>query len=289
MKIGIGIPNQVRNVDARIIGPWAARAEEAGFSTLGTVGRIAYPGVADTVALAVAAGATSRIGLFSNVLLGPPWPATLLAKEIAGIDGASGGRLTLGLGLGNRDDDFTVDGLPMKGLGKRMDADLETYRSVWAGEPVGGGNNAAVPAGTRQVPLMFGGIAPAALARMARHGIGYVGASFPAAMIGPYFEAARTAWKDAGREGQPKLTAIAYFAFDNATGDGYDTGRGNVYDYYSVAGDQIASMVADNTSFGADRVRETMKAFEDLGADELIFNATVPDLDQITQLAEAVL
>jgi alkanesulfonate monooxygenase SsuD/methylene tetrahydromethanopterin reductase-like flavin-dependent oxidoreductase (luciferase family) len=284
VKIGIGIPNQVRNVDASIIGPWAARAEEAGFSTLGTVGRIAYPGMADTVALAVAAGATSRIGLFSNVLLGPPWPAVLLAKEIAGIDGASGGRLTLGLGLGNRTDDFVVDGLPPKGLGKRMDADLEVYRSVWAGEPVGGGTNAAVPAGTRQVPLMFGGIAPAALARMARHGIGYVGASFPPAMVAPSFDAARTAWKEAGREGQPKLTAIAYFAFDD-----YETGRANVYDYYSVAGDQIAGLVADNVSFGADRVRATMKAFEDLGADELILNPTVPDLGQIGKLAEVVL
>jgi alkanesulfonate monooxygenase SsuD/methylene tetrahydromethanopterin reductase-like flavin-dependent oxidoreductase (luciferase family) len=284
VKIGIGIPNQVRDVDPRIIGPWAAQAEEAGFSTLGTVGRIAFPGVADTVALAVAAGATSRIGLMSNVLLGPPWPPALLAKEIAGIDGASGGRLTLGIGLGLRDDDFVVDGRPMKGLGKRMDADLEVYRSVWAGEPVGGGINAAVPAGTRQVPLMFGGIAPAALARMARHGIGYVGASFPAAMVGPYFDAARAAWKDAGRDGQPKLTAIAYFAFDD-----HATGRANVYDYYSAGGDQIASMVADNTSFGADGVRETMKAFEELGADELIFNATVPDLGQITRLAEVVL
>ncbi|MEV6849592.1 hypothetical protein [Actinoplanes sp. NPDC051411] len=119
---------------------------------------------------------------------------------------------------------------------------------------------------------------------MARHGIGYVGASFPPGMVAPSFDAARAAWKEAGRDGQPKLTAIAYFAFDD-----YATGRANVYDYYSVAGDQIAGMVADNTSFGADRVRETLKAFEEIGADELIFNATVPDLDQITKLAEVVL
>jgi hypothetical protein len=103
-------------------------------------------------------------------------------------------------------------------------------------------------------------------------------------MIAPFFDAARAAWKEAGREEPIKLTAIAYFAFDD-----YETGRANVYDYYSVAGDQIASMVADNTSFGADRVRETMKAFADLGADELIFNPTVPDLGQIARLAEVVL
>jgi alkanesulfonate monooxygenase SsuD/methylene tetrahydromethanopterin reductase-like flavin-dependent oxidoreductase (luciferase family) len=284
VKIGIGIPNQVRNVDPKIVGPWASAAEEAGFSTLGTVGRIAYPGVADTVALAVAAGATSRIGLFSNVLLGPPWPAALLAKEIAGIDGASGGRLTLGLGIGGREDDFVVDGLPMKGLGKRMDADLEVYRSVWAGEPVGGGSNPAVPAGTRQVPLMFGGMAPAALARMAKHGIGYVGASVPPAMVAGTFDGARAAWKAAGRDGEPKLTAIAYFAFDD-----YATGRANVHDYYGAMGDQIADLIADSVSFGADRVRETVKAFEELGADELILNPTVPDLGQIAKLAEVVL
>ncbi|MET7996751.1 hypothetical protein ABZU76_38320 [Amycolatopsis sp. NPDC005232] len=43
MKIGIGLPNQVRNLDPASIPQWAARAGEAGFSTLGTVGRYAYP------------------------------------------------------------------------------------------------------------------------------------------------------------------------------------------------------------------------------------------------------
>ena len=58
MKIGIGLPNQVRNVRARVIPDWASQAEKSGFSTLGTVGRVAYPSVMDTIALAAAAGAT---------------------------------------------------------------------------------------------------------------------------------------------------------------------------------------------------------------------------------------
>ncbi|WIX75420.1 hypothetical protein QRX50_28320 [Amycolatopsis carbonis] len=52
----------MREVDATVIPAWAAKAEEAGFSTLGTVGRIAYPAVLDTVAPAAAAGATRTIG-----------------------------------------------------------------------------------------------------------------------------------------------------------------------------------------------------------------------------------
>jgi hypothetical protein len=65
------------------------QAEEAGFSTRGTVGRYAYPGVSDAVALA-AAGATSRIGLLSQVLLAPTWPPYLLIADMVAAN-LSGG------------------------------------------------------------------------------------------------------------------------------------------------------------------------------------------------------
>src|SRR5262244_841845 len=104
MQIGIGLPNQVRDVRPAVIPEWASQAEKAGFSTLGTIGRIAYPGVMDTVALAAAAGATSTIGLVSTVMLTPVWPSTLIGKELAGIQGVSGGRLTVGIGVGGRPD-----------------------------------------------------------------------------------------------------------------------------------------------------------------------------------------
>ncbi|MFJ8364232.1 LLM class flavin-dependent oxidoreductase [Streptomyces sp. NPDC093984] len=155
MKIGIGLPNQVRNVRPTVISEWARRSEEPGFSTLGSVGRIAYPGVMDTIALAAAAGATSRIGLISNVLLGPVWPPVLLAKEAASIDAVSEGRFMLGIGLGGRPDDFVVDGLGPRGTGKRLDRDLEVYKSLWRGEIPPGCDNPVVPEGTREVPLLF--------------------------------------------------------------------------------------------------------------------------------------
>jgi alkanesulfonate monooxygenase SsuD/methylene tetrahydromethanopterin reductase-like flavin-dependent oxidoreductase (luciferase family) len=284
MKIGIGLPNQVRNVRPTVIPAWAAAAEAAGFSTLGTVGRVAYPGVMDTVALAAAAGATSTIGLMSGVLVGPVWPATLLAKEAASIDGVSGGRLTLGVGVGIRPDDFVVDGHGPKDRGKRWDRDLETYRDVWQGKPVGGGDSPAVPSGTREIPLMFGAVAPAAFERMARWGQGYIGASFPPAMVAPSFEAAKDAWRKAGREGSPRLVAISYFAI----GDG-EKGRANVYDYYSIAGDELASMVANEARIGAEPVRDALKAWEDLGVDEVILNPTLDDINEISRLAEIVL
>lgn len=284
MKIGIGLPNQVRDVRPRVIPEWAATAEEAGFSTLGTVGRVAYPGVMDTVALAAAAGVTSRIGLLSSVLIAPVWPATLLAKEAAGIDGISGGRLTLGVGVGIRPDDFVADGHGTQDRGKRFDSDLEVYRQVWQGKPVGGGDNPAVTPGAREIPLLFGAGAPAAFERMARWGQGYIGASFPPEIVASAFDSARDAWRKAGREGSPRLVAIAYFAFSDA-----EAGRAKIYDYYSVFGDEIASVVANGVRASVQAVKEAVKAYEDLGADELIFNPSIDDIDEVSRLAEIVL
>ena len=284
MKIGVGLPNQVRNVRPVVIPEWASRAEKAGFSTLGSVGRVAYPGVMDTVALAASAGATSTIGLISNILIAPAWPPVLLAKEAAGIDAVSGGRLTLGLGLGGRPDDFVVDGLGATGTGKRLDHDLEVYHSVWRGDPVGGGSNPAAPIGTRQVPLMFGGMVPAAFDRVARWGQGYIGASLPPAMVAPAFQGVGTAWKNAGREGRPRLVAIAYFALGDV-----EKGRGNVWDYYISAGDEVARLITGGILAGPMRVKTGLKEFAEIGADEVIFNPTLDDLDEIERLADVVL
>jgi alkanesulfonate monooxygenase SsuD/methylene tetrahydromethanopterin reductase-like flavin-dependent oxidoreductase (luciferase family) len=284
MKIGIGLPNQIRNVRPAVIPEWASRAEQAGFSTLGSVGRVAYPGVMDTVALAASAGATTTIGLISNILIAPAWPPVLLAKEAAGIDAVSGGRLTLGLGLGGRPDDFVVHGLGATGTGKRLDHDLEVYRSVWRGDPVGGGSNPAVPTGTRQVPLMFGGMVPAAFDRVARWGEGYIGASLPASMVAPAFQGAVTAWKTAGRVGTPRLVAIAYYALGDI-----DKGRSNVCDYYSSAGDEVVRLITGGVLAGPIGVKAGLKEFAEIGADEVILNPTLDDLDEIERLADVVL
>jgi alkanesulfonate monooxygenase SsuD/methylene tetrahydromethanopterin reductase-like flavin-dependent oxidoreductase (luciferase family) len=283
VKVGIGLPNQVRGTRPAIIPGWASRAEQAGFSTLGTVGRIAYPGVMDTVALAAAAAVTTSIGLLSNVLLGPVWPPVLLAKETAAIDAVSGGRLTLGLGVGIRADDFVAGGPGLAGRGQRFDQDLSVYRGVWRGEPVGGGPNPAVTPGAREIPLVFGGTVPAAFERAARWGAGYVGGPVPAPRIAPAFEAARTAWARAGRDQPPYLFGVAYFALGDP-----GQGRANVWDYHRGTGDRSARLVTGGLVAGPGQVKDTVAAFADIGADELIFNPAVGDLDEITRLADIV-
>jgi alkanesulfonate monooxygenase SsuD/methylene tetrahydromethanopterin reductase-like flavin-dependent oxidoreductase (luciferase family) len=166
-----------------------------------------------------------------------------------------------------------AEGAGPKGLGKRLDHDLKVYRDIWSGKPVGGGENAAVPAGTRQVPMMFGGFVPSALDRMARWGEGYIGASMAASMVAGAFDSARAAWKEAGREGSPRLLAIAYFAFGDI-----DQGRNNVRDYYSNIG-EMADAIAAGVHGTTDAVKEVAKAF----------NPATDDIHEIARLADAVL
>ncbi|WP_206797493.1 LLM class flavin-dependent oxidoreductase [Amycolatopsis sp. MtRt-6] len=283
MKIGIGLPNLVRDVRPEVLPEWARRAEAAGFSSLGAGSRIAFPGVMDTVTLAAAAGATSTIGLVSNVLVTPVWPPVLLAKEIAGIQGVSGGRLTLGLGVGGRPEDFVVEGAGPRGLGKRMDHALEVFRDFWAGTPVPGSESAGVPGGRVEIPMLFGGTAPAALNRMAKWGKGYIAGTVPPPLAASWFDGARQAWKDAGREGDPYLVGTAYFAL----GD-FEKGRGNVYDYYSSLGPEVAGLTSGAVAGDTSAVRDVVKQYEDLGIDELFFNAATDDPDEVERLAEAV-
>jgi len=283
MKIGIGLPNLVRDVRPSVIPRWAASAEEAGFSSVGTMGRIAYPSVMDTVALAAAAGATRTIGLISTIMLSTAWPAALLAKEVAGIDGISGGRLTLGIGAGSREDDFLVPGFGRSGRGRRMDNDLETYREVWGGLPVGGGDTPAVPAGTRQVPLLFGAQTPPAFARMARWGQGYIAGAVPASVAALGFDYARSSWRDAARDGEPYLVAVAYFALSDP-----EAGRLNLGDYYAGRG-ASSDLIVHGMSDTPERLRAVVEEYQDLGTDQLILSPATDALDDVHRLADAVL
>jgi len=71
MNVGIGLPNAVRSVDREGIVDWAQRAERAGFASLGTIDRLAYPGYESLIALAAAAAVTERIELVTDILIAP--------------------------------------------------------------------------------------------------------------------------------------------------------------------------------------------------------------------------
>src|SRR5215211_2321638 len=135
MKVAIGLPNAVPGASGEQLTEWARRAEARGFSSLGTIDRIAYENYEPLTSLAAAAAVTERIGLATTVLLGPlRVNPVALAKQVASIHKISGGRMTLGIGLGGREDDYEVAGVGMRTRGRDLDVMLERIEEVWEGD-----------------------------------------------------------------------------------------------------------------------------------------------------------
>lgn len=285
MKIGLGLPNSATGIPTgRTLVELARRAEELGFSTLATIGRIAYPNYEELVTLAAAAGATERIGLFTDVLLGPAREPVLLAKQAASLDQLSGGRLVLGIGVGGRPDDFALTGLDFHTRGKRWDASLEVIHRAWRGEALPGADVPVTPApfNGSAIPMLFGGGSDQSLRRLLKYGVGYTqGGGTPEALEGA-MERVGSAWREAGREGSPEYRALVYFALGD---DAQKWGERSLKGYYGAHGDRVWTGAVKDAAEAAARVA----AYRAVGCDEVIFFAAVPTVVQAERLAKAVL
>jgi alkanesulfonate monooxygenase SsuD/methylene tetrahydromethanopterin reductase-like flavin-dependent oxidoreductase (luciferase family) len=287
MDIGIGLPNTVPGVEGRRLIDWASEAEEAGFSTLGTIGRLVYPNYEELIALSAAAAVTSRIRLTTSVLLAPLYAnAALFAKQAASLDRLSGGRLVLGLGLGGREDDYTASALPTTGKGRRLDEQLTEMKRIWTGEHYGyAGAIGPEPVRRGGPELILGGAAEASFRRVALLGDGWIMGGGPPDMFAQAAAGVDQAWAEAGRPGKPRKLSLAYFALGPEARDHADN---YLLHYYNWLGD-IARQIAAGAAVSTDMVKGYAAAFEAAGCDELIFIPTTASPDQVTLLASAVL
>jgi alkanesulfonate monooxygenase SsuD/methylene tetrahydromethanopterin reductase-like flavin-dependent oxidoreductase (luciferase family) len=287
VDIGIGLPNAVPGTEGRRLIDWAKNAEEAGFSTLGTIGRLVYPNYEELVALSAAAAVTSRIRLTTSVLLAPLYSnSALFAKQAASLDRLSGGRLVLGLGLGGRDDDFTASALPTKGKGRRLDEQLTEMKRIWSGERYGyAGAIGPEPVRRGGPELILGGTVQASFRRVALLGDGWIMGGGTPDMFAQAAAGVDQAWQEAGRPGKPRKLSLAYFALGPNARNQADN---YILHYYAWIGD-VAKQIAVGAAISTEMARGYAAAFASAGCDELIFVPTTSSPDQIELLADAVL
>jgi alkanesulfonate monooxygenase SsuD/methylene tetrahydromethanopterin reductase-like flavin-dependent oxidoreductase (luciferase family) len=286
VDVGIGLPTTVPDTEGETLVKWAARAEEAGFSTLGTIGRLVYPNYDDLIALAAAAAVTERIRLTTSVLLAPLHAnAALLAKQTASLDRLSGGRLVVGVGLGGRDDDYLASGMPTKARGRRLDEQLDELKKIWGGERRGfAGAIGPTPATEGGPELIIGGHSKSAFQRAARYGNGWIMGGGTPDMFSQAAGAVDQAWTEAGRPGRPRKLSLAYFSLGARAREQADSYLKNYYRWLGEFAEQIAAGAA----VSEEMVKSYVAAFEQAGCDELILIPCSSELDQIALLAEAI-
>jgi alkanesulfonate monooxygenase SsuD/methylene tetrahydromethanopterin reductase-like flavin-dependent oxidoreductase (luciferase family) len=278
MDIAIGLPNAVPGATGTQLAEWARRAEARGFSSLGTINRIAYPNLEPLVSLAAAAAVTERIGLATTVLLGPlRVNPVALAKQVASVHKISGGRMTLGIGLGGREDDYEVAGVEMGTRGKDLDAMLERMREVWTGDEMG-------PETETRPRVLVGGSVDASFERAARFGDGWIAAGAPPAQFAEWRPRFEAAWSQAGRAEPPQNAALGYFSLGDRA---HEDARAYLTDYYAWLGEDIADFIVGAAAKDAEAVQQYLAAFESAGCQELFLFPSSSDPQQVDLLADA--
>ncbi len=278
MDVGIGLPNAVPGTTGEQLIEWAKRADGRGFSTLGTIDRVVYGNYEPLVALAAAAAVTERIGLGTSVLLGPLREnAAAVAKQTLSIHALSGGRMTLGIGLGGRDDDYELAEVAMDERGAAIDEMLSKIREVWDHELVG-------PDVPHPPTLLVGGGVDASFERAAKYGDGWIAGGAPPDVFAESAEKVKAQWAAAGREGEPRLAGLAYFSLGD---DAEANAKAYLTDYYAWLGEETANFIADSAAKDAETVQGYLAAFADVGCDELILFPSSSDPEQVDLLADA--
>ncbi|NEA99831.1 LLM class flavin-dependent oxidoreductase [Streptomyces sp. SID13726] len=282
MNIGLGLPVD----DPALLLTWARRADAAPFRTLGLLDRLVYDNPEPLVTLATLAGATSRIRVQTEVLLAPLHNTALLAKQTATLDRLSGGRFTLGIGVGGREDDCLAAGIDLHRRGRRLDEQLALLRRTWSGEPYGEhvGPIGPAPATPGGPEILFGGFAPAALERVGRFGDGFLGAALPPTYMANLFHDAERAWEKYDRPGRPRLVAQANVAL--GPDSTLHRARRNLRDYYAFSG-HVEYMEAGLLTTPRE-IREATDAYFGIGADEVMLYCWASDPDQIDRLADVL-
>jgi alkanesulfonate monooxygenase SsuD/methylene tetrahydromethanopterin reductase-like flavin-dependent oxidoreductase (luciferase family) len=286
MEIGIGLPSTIPGVSGEMVLEWARTVDAGPFSSLAVLDRIVYPNYEPLVTLAAAAAVTRRVRLATTVLVAPVRNATLLAKQAATIDAVSGGRLTLGLGVGGRQDDFEATQSDFHHRGRRLEEQIALLRRVWDGEPAVAGTGAIGPRPARPhgPELLIGGYTPIAARRAAALGDGFITGGAPPERASEMYALTLDYWQAAGRPGKPRLVGCMYFGLGPTA---RERGTATIRDYYAFLG-AGAEQMASRLPISEEAVAGGIRGFIEAGADELILWPTVPSLDQVDRAAELI-
>ena len=181
---------------------WLAAAERLPIESIWQGGHVLPPSATGEAItrLALLTAWTERVRVGTSVLLLPLYHPVIVAKQLADLDARSGGRVSVGVGVGGEfRHEFDAVGVPLRERGPRTDEAMQVLRSLWSGGPVshrgrffrledvelrpvrppvtgtaaaGAGQGPAVRRGG--LPLLVSGRKPPAMRRAARLGDGWM-------------------------------------------------------------------------------------------------------------------
>ena len=271
---------------------WCREIDDGPWSSLAVPERITYTSHSLTVQLAAAAALTERVRVWTTLVVLPAHDEVQVAKDMASVDRLCDGRLTMGVGVGGREDDYRAIGGDFTHRWQRMDDQVARMRLIWAQEPPFDG---ADPVGPPPVqgggpPLVAGVVGPKAIARAARWAVGVDDPSQITAVDRDALAAQKQkvvdAWTAAGRDTPPHFSSSLWYALG---ADAQEQLAGYVYEYLRIFDDGYAKKVASSAPVHSPTaLRDAIDAARDAGCDELFLVPTTADPDELARTRDAL-
>ena len=287
------MPVMEPDLDAATLKAWAHVIDDGPFSSLCWGERIAFDNPESLTLMGALAAWTDRVRLVTTVVVPQLHDPVMLAKSLATGDMLSGGRLTVGLGVGGRHEDYHAVGAdPATQTMRGMADSVAVMRRIWAGEKV---TESVVPVGPPPVQaggpqLLVGTLGPKTVRSAAAWADGLAGMTLDLDVDkeNELFDVARSAWAQAGK-GSPHLATSFWFAI----GDG-DDARAQVHRhlrrYMNWIPVEYVDAMAPTTGWAGTEVElvEMLYKFEAVGTDEIHLIPTSSNLDQLHRAADVV-
>ncbi len=294
-NIGLAFVNPAPLTKPAYVVNFAKKCEAMGIHSMWTIDRIAYDNLEPLTFLAAAAGATQRIRIGTSLLLPGLRHPALLAKTIATLDFISNGRVTIGVGFGSRENDFSAVEIPFEGRGSRAVECVQLMKRLWTEDNVTHKgrfyNVQNLTIGPRpiqkQIPIFTGGSAEIALKRAGTWADGFICGSSAIPEFSTTWEKVAGYARAAGRDSS-KITkaSLTFMAINDDYAKALETLNAYVMRYYGrLRGDMASTSLVGSPAAVAERI----EAFLARGLDTLIIGLADPDPRQLDLFGEKVL
>lgn len=292
MEISMGLPTLLAHGREEELS-WYRKIDEGPWDGLATSEGISFSDSWSlTVQLAAAAAITQRVRLWTCIAALPLRNAVMFAKELATIDVLSGGRLTLGVGIGALDEDYLAVGSELSERRQRMDRQVATMRGIWTQNPPVKGRFPVGPKPLQAdgIPIIAGVAGPKSLARAAQWAQGVNDGSntveFNADALRAQRERVVQAWIDAGRADKPHFSASIYFALGANAKAQLAECIGQVARSYPA--EYVRETLRTASNYGAAGLRDAVRGANDAGLDGLVIIPTTSDPFEIDRARDVL-
>lgn len=285
------MPVMEPDLDATVLRDWAQAIDEGPFSSLCWGERIAFDNPDSLTLLGALAAWTERVRLVTTVLVPQLHDPVMLAKALASGDMLCQGRLTVGVGVGGRHEDYQAVGADPESQTMRGMADrVAVMKRVWAGEKV---TDSVRPVGPAPVqaggpPLLVGTIGPKTVRSAAGWAEGLAGTTLDldVAKQNELFDVARSAWAQAGKSA-PHLATSFWFAFGSSEDARAQVHR-HLRRYMNWIPAEYVDAMAPTTGWAGsqEELAAVLRKFAEIGTDEVQLIPTSSDIEQLRRAAE---